>query len=117
MANPQLAPYGRAAHEVLESLGLWEGLQEKMVRGENIGQTFQFVQSGSAELGFVACSQAKRPGRAPRGSCWEVPQSLYTPIEQQAVLLRESEAARAFLDFARGNEALEIIRSYGYGLP
>ena len=118
VANPKLAPYGKAAREVLLAQGLWETLQNRMVRGENIGQTFQFVASGSAALGFVAFSQIKRPDRPIGGSYWEVPQVLYTPIEQQAVLLRgDNPVARAFLSFMRQDESLRIIRGFGYGTP
>lgn len=117
IANPKLAPYGRAARQVLQDRGIWEALQDRMVRGENIGQTFQFVKSGNAELGFVALSQIIDPGHAIEGSLWKVPQSLYTPIEQQAVLLRESDAARAFLAFVKNDESLEIIHGFGYATP
>ena len=115
LANPRLAPYGRAAREVLEKRRRWLALRDRLVRGENIGQTFQFVRSGNAELGFVAWSQLKRPGQPMTGSWWEVPQALYSPIEQQAVLLQDTSAARAFLAFVRGREALEVIVAYGYG--
>ncbi|MBG7601481.1 MAG: molybdate ABC transporter substrate-binding protein [Gammaproteobacteria bacterium] len=117
IANPKLAPYGRAARQVLQDRGIWESLQNRMVRGENIGQTFQFIKSRNAELGFVALSQIIDPGHAIEGSLWKVPQSLYTPIEQQAVLLRESDAARAFLTFVKNDESLEIIRGFGYATP
>jgi molybdate transport system substrate-binding protein len=117
IANPKLAPYGRAAEEVLTARGLWGALQGSMVRGENIGQAFQFVKSGNAELGFVAYSQVKHPGHPVEGSFWEVPQSLYTPIEQQALLLTDSDAARAFLTFVKRDESLALIRSFGYGTP
>jgi len=117
IANPKLAPYGKAAQEVLLARGMWDKLKRNMVRGENIGQTFQFVKSGNAELGFVAYSQVKRPGEPVEGSWWEVPQALYTPIEQQAVLLKEKAAARAFMSFIQSDVALEIIRGYGYGTP
>jgi molybdate transport system substrate-binding protein len=90
-------------------------LQGRTVRGENIGQTFQFVKSGNAELGFVAYSQIKNPDGAMEGSFWEVPQSLYEPIKQQGVLLKEGEVARAFMTFVKSEESLEIIRSFGYG--
>jgi molybdate transport system substrate-binding protein len=115
LANPRLAPYGRAAQEVLQKNGQWLVLRDRMVRGENIGQTFQFVKSGNAELGFVAWSQIKRPGQPTEGSWWEIPQALYSPIDQQAVLLQDNAAARAFLTFVRGQEALDIIGAYGYG--
>ena len=118
VANPKLAPYGKAAWEVLRARGLWGALQDRMVRGENIGQTFQFVASRSAELGFVASSQIKRPGLPVQGSYWEAPQTLYTPIEQQAVLLKgKNPAARDFLSFLRQDESLQIIRGFGYGAP
>ena len=117
IANPRLAPYGKAAREVLTARGLWEQLSGRMVRGENIGQTFQFVVSGNAELGFVAWSQIKRPGHQPTGSYWEIPRTLYSPIAQQAVLLKENPVAEAFLDFIKGNEARAIIKDYGYGTP
>ncbi len=117
IASPKLAPYGRAARQVLLELGIWDTLQGRMVRGENIGQTFQFVKSGNAELGFIALSQIKHPARVIEGSLWEVPQSLYSPIEQQVVLLRESDAARAFLTFVKSDESLEIMRGFGYATP
>jgi molybdate transport system substrate-binding protein len=118
IANPVVAPYGRAAQEVLAARGLWEGLQRgRLVRGEDIGQTFQFVRSGNVELGFVAYSQVKRPGHPPEGSWWVVPQALYRPIEQQAVQLEDDATARAFLAFLRGDKARAIIADYGYALP
>jgi molybdate transport system substrate-binding protein len=118
IANPALAPYGRAAQEVLQARGAWRTLQRgRLVRGEDIGQAFHFIESGNAELGFVAYSQVKRPGHLPVGSWWEVPQALYRPIEQQAVLLHENPTARAFLAFLRGQAARAIITDYGYGLP
>ncbi len=114
IANPKLAPYGKAAEEILREEGLWKQLKGRLVRGENIGQTFQFVHSGNAELGFVAYSQIKQPGRQIEGSFWKVPQALYTPIKQQAVLLKDTEAARMFLKFMRSDEVLSILRDYGY---
>jgi molybdate transport system substrate-binding protein len=118
IANPRLAPYGLAAQEVLESRGLWEELQQNLVRGENIGQAFQFVKSGNAELGFVALSQVMSPASQPEtGSRWLVPEGLHTPIRQQAVLLEDSAAARAFGEFIRSEEARSIIRIFGYQTP
>lgn len=117
IANPELAPYGAAAREALQHLGLWERVQPKLVRGEDIGQTFHFVSTGNAELGFVALSQlATEKG----GSRWLVPADLYTPIEQQAVLLlpgKDDLAARAFLDFLKGGAARALIERAGYGVP
>jgi molybdate transport system substrate-binding protein len=116
IANPELAPYGAAAREVLIARGLWDGLQERLVRGQDIGQTFSFVYTGSADLGFVAYAQIMNPDRPVAGSHWLVPESLHRPVEQEAVLLRDVPAAREFLEFVRSSEAREIIRSYGYGL-
>ncbi len=117
IANPELAPYGAAAREVLQHLGLWDRLQPKLVRGEDIGQTFHFVSTGNAELGFVALSQlAVEKG----GSRWLVPADLYTPIEQQAVLLlpgNDDVAARAFLEFLKGDVARALIERAGYAVP
>ena len=87
-----------------------------MVRGENIGQTFQFVLSGNAKLGFIAYSQIKSPDRPVEGSYWAIPQTLYDPIEQQAVLLTEHKVARAFLNFVKSSEAQKIIKGFGYGV-
>ncbi|MCI0653200.1 MAG: molybdate ABC transporter substrate-binding protein [Methylococcaceae bacterium] len=117
IANPKLAPYGKAAQEVLQGLGRWDALQDRIVLGENIEQAFQFVESGNAELGFMANSQIKRPDHPIAGSFWEVPQSLYSPIEQQAVLLNDSEAARAFLSFVQNDESRTIIQAFGYEPP
>ncbi len=115
IANPELAPYGAAAREALMVRGLWERLQSRLVMGQDIGQTYAFVQTGNAELGFVAWAQLRRPDREILGSYWLVPESLHRPIEQEAVLLRDAAAARAFVEFVKGAEAREIIRSYGYG--
>jgi molybdate transport system substrate-binding protein len=117
IANPDLAPYGAAARAVLQALGLWDALAPKLVRGENIGQTFQFVISGNAELGFVARAQLEAPGYEAAGSAWQPPRELYPPIEQQAVLLKDSPAGRAFMAFMQGEEARAIVRAYGYDSP
>ena len=117
IANPKLAPYGKAAQQVLQTRELWNSLKQKMVRGENIGQTFQFVSSGNAEMGFVAYSQVLRFGRPIEGSFWEVPQSQYAPIEQQAILLKENKTAQDFLLFVKSDRAQEMIHRFGYGTP
>jgi molybdate transport system substrate-binding protein len=117
LANPDLAPYGSAAREVLAALGLWSALESRMVRGENVTQAFQFVRSGNAQLGFVALSQLRQGGSEFGGSRWRIPRALYRPIDQQAVLLRESSAGRAFLAFMRSEEALQLITEYGYLRP
>ncbi len=117
LANPKLAPYGRAAEQILRHRGLWQTLHGRMVRGENIGQAFQFVNSGNAELGFVALSQVISADGGIRGSFWKVPRTLYDPIEQQAVLLRDNRVARAFLSFVRSDTAMAIIKKSGYAIP
>jgi molybdate transport system substrate-binding protein len=115
IANPELAPYGAAARDVLTARGLWDRLQPRLVTGQDIGQAFSFVHTGNAELGFVAWAQIKHPRGEIVGSYWLVPESLHRPIEQEAVLLRDVPAARALLEFMKGPEAREIVRSYGYG--
>ena len=116
LANPRLAPYGLAAQQTLEALGVADKLQEKLVRGENISQTHQFIYSGAAELGFVALAQIIDPEKPEQiaGSYWWVPANLYEPIEQQAVLLSDKKAAQEFMEFVRGENGKRIIRRYGY---
>jgi molybdate transport system substrate-binding protein len=117
IANPELAPYGAAARDVLESLGLWQLLSQRLVQGENIGQTFLFVRSGNAELGFVAWPQLVSGAQRVEGSLWLVPENLYHPVEQQAVALTDTDATRTFLSFVRSKEAAGIIQSFGYATP
>ncbi|MEM9016240.1 MAG: molybdate ABC transporter substrate-binding protein [Verrucomicrobiota bacterium] len=112
IANPEFAPYGRAARETLESLGLWREIEEKLVRGESIAQSWHFTDTGHAELGFVAASQLVR--REDLGSSWIVPADLHTPIEQHALLLRDSEPANQFILYLKSTEAAAIIRAHGY---
>ncbi len=114
IANPRLAPYGSAAKEVLLALGAWSKLPKKMVRGENIGQTFQYVVSGNAELGFVSYSQIIGLGKNYSGSYWVIPQKLYTPIHQQAVLLKDTKIARDFLQYVKSETGKEVINRFGY---
>jgi len=119
LANPKLAPYGVAAMEVLQKLGLATTLGSKLVQGENISQTYQFVATQNAPLGFVALSQVFAKGRVTEGSAWLVPQNLYKPIRQDALMLaqgRDNPAAIALLRYARGATARGIIQAYGYGL-
>jgi molybdate transport system substrate-binding protein len=114
IADPEAAPYGAAAVETMKALGVDAALQPKLVTGENITQTLQFIESGNAELGFVALSQViGKTG----GSQWLVPAELYSPIKQDAVLLKtgaENPVAKAFLDFLKSPEAVAIIKSAGY---
>jgi molybdate transport system substrate-binding protein len=115
ICNPVAAPYGAAAVATMQKLGLYDALKPKLVVGADISQAFQFVDSGNAEVGFVALSQLA--GGA-RGSRWIVPQDLYPPIKQDAVLLNKGAnhaAAKAFLEFLKGPEAHAVIETYGYG--
>ena len=108
IANPKLAPYGAAALQVMEKLGVATALQPRLVQGENIAQTFQFVSTGNAQLGFVALSQVMADGKIRSGSAWQVPASLHEPIRQDAVLLmpgKDSAAASALLTYLRGSQA------------
>jgi molybdate transport system substrate-binding protein len=119
IGNPRLAPYGKAAVETLEHMGLYATMQPKIVQGENIGQTFQFVQTGNAQLGFVALSQVMTDGKIAKGSAWIVPQPMYTPLKQDAVILKRASAnpaAAAFAKYLKGEKARGIIRAYGYEL-
>jgi molybdate transport system substrate-binding protein len=116
ICNPVAAPYGAAAVEAMKSLKVFEALQPKLVEGATITQAYQFVETGNAELGFVALSQLTGP---PTGSRWLVPQELYSPIRQDAVLLKSgaaNEAANGFIAFLRSPEARVIIEKYGYVL-
>ena len=117
IANPKTAPYGAAAIEVLTKLDLLEKLQPRFVTGENIGQAHQFVASGNAELGFVALSQVVVDGRLTKGSAWLVPGNLYSPIQQDAVILTQAAdnpAAQALADYLKGAAARGIMLTYGY---
>jgi molybdate transport system substrate-binding protein len=114
ICNPVAAPYGAAAVETMKSLKVYDDLKPKFVEGANITQAFQFVQTGNAEVGFVALSQLTG---ITEGSRWLVPQNLYTPIRQDAVLLKkgaDNEAAKAFVVFLKGPEARAVIEKYGY---
>lgn len=117
LADPKLAPYGAAAMQVLVQRGLADKLRPQLVMGENMGQTFQFIQTGNATLGFVALSQIMVDGQISTGSVWRVPAHLHDPLRQDAVLLKPGEhnpAARALLDYLRGEASRRIIRAYGY---
>ena len=120
IANPKTAPYGLAAQQALAGLGLWSTLEPKLVRGENIGPTCHFVESGGAALGFVALAQLVAQG-VPAGDYWLVPDTLHAPIAQQAVLLKrgaDNPAARAFLEFLQHDpDARAMIEQAGYSIP
>ena len=118
IANPKTAPYGLAATQVMQALNLANALKPKLVEGQSIGQTYQFVASGNAQLGFVALSQVSRNGEITSGSAWQVPAALYEPIHQDAVLLNKganNAAAAALLEYLQGERAAAVISSYGYG--
>lgn len=120
IANPLLAPYGMAAKETLEKLVMWNAMQGKLVKGENITQTYQFVATENAELGFIALSQITKDGKVTEGSWWLVPSQMYKPIKQSAVQLsgaKDKAAVQAFLDFLKSEKAVAIIRAFGYELP
>lgn len=117
IANPKMAPYGLAARQVLEKLTLWETLQPKIVQGNNVGQTYQFIAIGNAELGFIARAQYQATAKTDQGSHWFVPTSLHTPIQQGAVLLKPGEnnsAAKAFMQFLKTPSTRKIIETFGY---
>ena len=119
LADPKLAPYGAAAREVIHSLGLSGPLAPKIVQGENIAQTYQFVATGNAELGFVALSQVWAEGRLTAGSAWVVPAALHSPMRQDAILLNPGQgqpAALALLSYLRSEKARAVLRSHGYDL-
>lgn len=118
IANPKTAPYGLAAEQVLERMGILDAVRPKLVRGDSIAQALQFVATGNAQLGFVALSQVKALETGKEGSRWVVPQSMYAPIDQQAILVKgaqDSDAAKAFLAFLKGDEARAVIEGFGYG--
>jgi molybdate transport system substrate-binding protein len=117
LANPKLAPYGKAAVEVLTGMGLLNSITPKFVIGENIAQTYQFASTGNAELGFVALSQVMKDGKVVSGSGWIVPAKLHTPIRQDAVILaagKGNPAAEALMKYLKSDKAKAIIKAYGY---
>lgn len=117
MANPELAPYGVAARELLEALNLFDSLRERIVMGENIGQTHAMVATGNAELGLVARAYVMSERNTTGGSHWDVPPDYHSPIRQDAVLLTRAEdnsAARDLLAYLRRPDVREVIREYGY---
>ncbi|QMV63144.1 molybdate ABC transporter substrate-binding protein [Pseudomonas berkeleyensis] len=120
IANPKAAPYGLAATQVLDKLGLSEAVKGKLVEGQNITQAHQFVSTGNAELGFVALSQVYQDGKLSSGSAWIVPEAMYDPIRQDALILKpgaNNPAATALVEYLKGPEAAKVIESFGYKLP
>ncbi len=119
IANPKAAPYGLAATQALDKLGLTQAVASKIVEGQNISQAQQFVATGNAELGFVALSQIYQNGKITGGSAWIVPASLHEPIKQDAVILskgRDNPVAKQFEDYLKGPKAAAVIKSFGYQL-
>jgi len=119
IANPKTAPYGAASIEVIDKLGLSASLTPKIVQGESIGQTYNFAFTGNAEIAFVAMSQVLEAGRLKGGSMWVVPQNLYVPIRQDAVLLKRganNEAALALMKLLKSPNTRDLIRSFGYDI-
>lgn len=113
IANPRTAPYGAAAKQTLEALGVWQQIRPRLVQGESVGQVAHFVVSNNAQLGFMALTQViERPQ-----DCARIPQGLHNAVEQQAILLSSSPGALAFSRFLRSASALEIIRARGFELP
>ena len=118
-ANPKTAPYGAAAVQVLDRLGLKDAVTPKLVQGESIGQTYSFVKTGNADVGFVAMSQVLEGGKLKEGSVWVVPQAHYDAIRQDAVLLKRgatNEAAKELFKLLQSPNIKDLIRSYGYEL-
>jgi len=120
IANPDIAPYGRAAREALVQLGLWEALRSRLVYGENIAQTLHFVASGNAQLGLIAAAQLQAEQLPATACSWILPADSHAPIEQQAVLLQrgaDNPAAVAFFEYLQSAEARDTIAGYGYAAP
>ena len=119
IANPKLAPYGAAAVETMDKLGLAAALTPKLVTGESIGQTYNFIATGNAELGFVALAQVLDGGKLKSGSMWVVPAQYHAPIIQDAVILNRAAsnpAAKAWMELLKTPQSKELIRSYGYAV-
>ncbi|GAB1488098.1 molybdate ABC transporter substrate-binding protein [Opitutaceae bacterium] len=120
IAQVETAPYGRAARQALDKEGLWTSIQPKLVTGENITQTAQFVETGNADAGFVALSLVLSPRLKDQGRWTEVPAHLYAPLDQGAVITKRgaaNPAAARYLEFLRGPEARKILERFGYGVP
>ncbi len=119
IANPKVAPYGAAAVETMAKLGVTDSISPKLVQGESIGQTFNFISTGNAELGFVALSQVLEGGKLKFGSAWTVPANLHAPIVQDAVVLargKDNKAAAELVALLKSPRIKDLIRSYGYDL-
>jgi molybdate transport system substrate-binding protein len=120
VANPQHAPYGRAAEAALKHFGIYDQVAAKLVLGENVAQAAQFVESGNAQAGLIALSHALAPAMKNKGRYWMVPLDSYPPLNQAAVVLSRSKSqarARKFLEFVSAPEATSLLEAYGFSLP
>ena len=120
IANPKHAPYGRAAVAAMESFKVYESVKDKLILGENISQAAQFIESGACDIGVIALSLAMAPAMSGKGVYWEIPVEAYPPLEQGAVILKQSKnqaAAWRFLEFLQGSQGQDIMRRYGFTLP
>jgi molybdate transport system substrate-binding protein len=120
IANPKHAPYGRAAVAAMEYFKVYDQVKDKLILGENISQAAQFIESGACDAGIVALSLALAPAMKAAGQYWEIPAIAHSPLEQGAVILKQSknqEHARQFLEFIKGFHGQEIMKRYGFTLP
>jgi molybdate transport system substrate-binding protein len=120
IANPRFAPYGRAAEAALKSLGVYERVHERLVLGDNVAQTAQFIQTGAADIGLIGLSQARSPALREAGRFWEVPRDAYPRLEQGGIILswaKDPEAAESLRAFVTGADGKAILRRYGFSLP
>ena len=120
IANPKHAPYGRAADEALRQSGVYDAVKDRLVLGENISQTAEFVESGNADAGVLALSLALAPGLAEKGRYWSIPEQLYAPIQQGVVIVRASpnpQGAWQFLDYIKTPATAALLARYGFALP
>ena len=120
IANREHAPYGRAAEQALRKAGVYDAVKDRIVLGENISQTAQFVESGNADAGILAMSLILSPTMKDKGRVWEIPENLYTPIRQGAVAIgaaKNPQGARQFLDYIKTPATAAILQRYGFALP
>lgn len=120
IANPKHAPYGKRAEEVLRSANLWDKVEAKLVYGENIAHTAQFVQTGSAQIGIIALSLAVNPQLADKGGYWLIPDNLHAPLEQGYIITKrstENALAKRFADYMGSRDARAVMTKYGFVLP
>jgi molybdate transport system substrate-binding protein len=120
IANPKHAPYGRAAVAAMEHFKVYDQVKDKLILGENISQAAQFIESGACDIGIIALSLAVAPAMKSKGTYWEVPAEAHPPLEQGAVIVKQSkhqEAARQFLDFIKSPNGQEIMTRYGFVIP